>query len=226
MSRQLQAVLFDLDGTLLDTAPDFAVVLNTMLQRHGRTPLPFEAIRRNVSNGARALVQLGFNIGDQHPQFSPLLEELLDQYRRRLSVDTRLFEGMSQLLDLLEARKLAWGIVTNKPALYTDAILHDLELAQRCATAICPDHVAHRKPHAEPIHAACAVIGCEPKDAIYIGDHRRDIEAGINAGMPTIAAGYGYVSAEDPPESWGANQVAASVGQLESFIRERMGISL
>jgi phosphoglycolate phosphatase len=226
MRGQLQAVLFDLDGTLLDTAPDFAVVLNTMLQRHGRTPLPFEAIRRNVSNGARALVQLGFEIDDQHPQFSPLLEELLDRYQRRLSVDTRLFEGMSQLLDLLEARKLAWGIVTNKPARYTDAILHDLKLAQRCAAAICPDHVAHRKPHAEPLRAACAVIGCEPTGAIYVGDHRRDIEAGINAGMPTIAAGYGYVSADDPPESWGANQVAASVAQLETFIRERMGISL
>lgn len=226
MPGQLQAVLFDLDGTLLDTAPDFAAVLNELLLRHGRKPVAYEAIRQNVSNGARALVQLGFEISDQHPTFSTLLQELLDQYRRRLSVDTRLFEGMPQLLDLLDERELAWGIVTNKPALYTDAILDDLELAQRCATAICPDHVANRKPHAEPIHAACAAIGCEPAAAIYIGDHRRDIEAGINAGMPTIAAGYGYVSADDPPENWGANQVAASVEQLESFIRERMGISL
>ncbi len=226
MGSALRAVLFDLDGTLLDTAPDFAAVLNSMLQRHGRDTLPFAAIRQTVSNGARALVKLGFDLDDGDPEFATLLQELLEQYQQHLSEDTRLFDGMPQLLSLLEARKLAWGIVTNKPALYTDAILRDLQLAQRCATAICPDHVARRKPHAEPIHAACAAIGCDPADAIYIGDHRRDIEAGINAGMPTIAAGYGYVSADDPPESWGADQVAASVGQLESFIRERMGIEL
>lgn len=223
MSRLLRVVLFDLDGTLLDTAPDFATVLNALLQRHGRRPVPFAAVRQNVSNGARALIRLGFEQDEQHPAFSPLLQELLDRYRDHLSVNTRLFEGMPQLLDLLEARELAWGIVTNKPALYTNAILDDLGLAQRCATVICPDHVTHRKPHPEPIHAACTAIGCEPENAIYIGDHRRDIEAGINAGMPTIAAGYGYVSADDPPESWGADQVAASVGQLESLIRERMG---
>ncbi len=226
MSKGLQAVLFDLDGTLLDTAPDFALVLNNMLQRHGRDTLPYAAIRQTVSNGARALVQLGFGVSDDDAVFSALLEELLEQYQQHLSVNTCLFEGMPQLLQLLETRKLAWGVVTNKPARYTEAIMRDLELEQRCATAICPDHVLHRKPHAEPIFAACAAIGCQPADAIYVGDHRRDIEAGNNAGMPTIAAGYGYVSADDPPENWGADQVATSVVQLEFFIRERLGMLL
>lgn len=226
MARELHAVLFDLDGTLLDTAPDFAWVLNGMLQRYERDPLPYAAIRQTVSNGARALVQLGFGVADDDPQFAALLQELLGQYQRHLSKNTRLFEGMPQLLQLLEARKLAWGIVTNKPALYTDAILRDLQLEQRCAASICPDHVVHRKPHAEPILTACAAIGCQPGDAVYVGDHRRDIEAGNNAGMPTIAAGYGYVCADDPADRWGADQVATSVPQLESFIRERLGMPL
>jgi phosphoglycolate phosphatase len=226
MSKGLQAVLFDLDGTLLDTAPDFALVLNSMLLSHGRDTLPYSAIRQTVSNGARALVQLGFGVDEDDPAFAALVDELLEQYQQHLSESTCLFEGMPQLLQLLETRNLVWGVVTNKPALYTEAILRDLQLEQRCSTVICPDHVVQRKPHAEPILAACAALGCQPADAIYVGDHRRDIEAGNNAGMPTIAAGYGYVSADDPPDNWGADQVAASVVQLEFFIRERLGMLL
>lgn len=226
MGAQLKAVLFDLDGTLLDTAPDFAVVLNSMLERHGRAPQPYSAIRQTVSHGGRALVQLGFNVSEGDSQFADLLQELLAQYQMHLSEQTCLFPGMADLLDFIESRQLAWGVVTNKPAIYTEAILRNMHLAERCATAICPDHVTERKPHPEPIHLACKQIGCTAPQAIYIGDHRRDIEAGLNAGMQTIAAAYGYVSEQDPAQSWGADCIAHSVIDLEFFIRERLGLLL
>ena len=223
---ELKAVLFDLDGTLLDTAPDFATVLNSMLQRHDRAPVPYPAIRQTVSHGARALVELGFGSSEGDTGFEDLLNELLNQYQAHLSERTKLFDGMAELLQFIEERCIPWGIVTNKPALYTSAILQDLELDQRCATTICPDQVTHRKPHPESIYLACAEVGCEPVDAIYVGDHRRDIEAGINAGMATIAAAYGYVTAADPPHQWGADRVANNVNELQCFIRERLGLLL
>jgi phosphoglycolate phosphatase len=226
MPPKLKAVLFDLDGTLLDTAPDFASVLNTMLQRHDRAPVSYRAIRQTVSHGARALVQLGFDTSEGDTGFEDLLNELLDQYQARLSECTSLFEGMTELLQLIETQRIPWGIVTNKPALYTSAILQDLQLDQRCATTICPDQITHRKPHPESIYLACSEVGCEPVEAIYVGDHRRDIEAGRNAGMPTIAAAYGYVTAEDPPDQWGADRVANNVNELHFFIRERLGLLL
>jgi phosphoglycolate phosphatase len=226
MTPELKAVLFDLDGTLLDTAPDFATVLNAMLERHNRAPAPYQAIRQTVSHGARALVQLGFDTGEGDAGFEDLLDELLSQYQAHLSERTSLFEGMADLLQLIEAQRIPWGIVTNKPARYTDALLRDLQLAHRCATTICPDQVKHRKPHPESIYLACSKVGCEAFEAIYVGDHRRDIEAGINAGMPTIAAAYGYVTEADPPHRWGADRVANTVHELQFIIRERLGLLL
>jgi 2-phosphoglycolate phosphatase len=226
MATALKAVLFDLDGTLLDTAPDFASVLNGMLQRRQREPVPYSAIRQTVSHGARALVELGFGSSEGDSDFDQLLAELLEQYQANLSQDTRLFDGIEELLQLVEQRGMAWGIVTNKPARYTDALLHDLQLAQRSATTICPEQVENRKPHPESIYLACAQVGCEVNEAIYVGDHRRDIEAGINAGMQTIAAAYGYIDDQDPPQQWGADQVAHNVTELEFYIRERMGLLL
>jgi phosphoglycolate phosphatase len=222
MTPPLKAVLFDLDGTLLDTAPDFASVVNAMLLRHQRQPVPYSAIRQTVSHGARALVELGFGLQPQDEAFPPLLEELLSHYQARLSERTALFDGMAELLQFIESQQVSWGIVTNKPVLYTRAILQDLQLAQRCSTTVCPEHVTHRKPHPEPIQLACAQLGCSTAEALYVGDHRRDIEAGANAGMHTIAAAYGYVTAEDPPQQWGADQVAANVEQLAWFIRQRL----
>lgn len=226
MTPALKAVLFDLDGTLLDTAPDFANVLNGMLRRHQRRAIAYDDIRQTVSHGARALVELGFQVSEGDKDFAPLLEELLTQYQQRLSERTGLFEGMATLLEFLEQRDLRWGIVTNKPAIYTEAILRDLGLSQRCATAICPDQVAQRKPHPESIYLACSELGCEAVEAIYVGDHRRDIEAGINAGMQTIAAAYGYVSPDDPAHDWGADRIADSVQDVQFFIRERLGLLL
>lgn len=226
MTPVLKAVLFDLDGTLLDTAKDFARILNAMLEDHGRSTLPFPAIRQTVSHGARALVELGFGMDEADPEFEPLRQELLKRYEQGLSHETVLFEEMDELLHFLEHQGIPWGIVTNKPEQYTRALLQDLALASRCATTICPEHVANRKPHPEAIELACREIGCEPIEALYVGDHQRDIEAGRNAGMETIAAAYGYVGDDEDIADWGADRVAESPRAVQFFIRERLGLLL
>jgi 2-phosphoglycolate phosphatase len=214
-----QAVLFDLDGTLLDTAPDFVAVLNSLLAKHGRKQLPFATIREQVSEGDRALVSLGFTIEPSHPQFNALHQQLLHDYQAQLSRYSTLFDGMDEVLQEIESHDLQWGIVTNKPSIYTEAILADLLLSDRCAVTICPDHVTHRKPHPEPIHLACSRLDCHANEAIYVGDHRRDIEAGNHAESLTLAATWGYASAEDPPHQWGATAVIDKPADILRFIQ-------
>ena len=214
----VQAVLFDLDGTLLDTAPDFVAVLNTLLAKHDRRALPFNTIREKVSEGARALIKLGFEIETSHPQFDELHQQLLGDYQGALSRHSKLFEGMEGALLAIEQSGLPWGIVTNKPSLYTEAILHDLLLAERCAVAICPDHVTYRKPHPESIQLACRQLDCSPQETIYVGDHRRDIEAGNNAQALTLAVTWGYAGAEDPPDAWGASAVIDQPADILRYV--------
>ena len=147
----LKAVLFDLDGTLLDTATDFTRVLNGLLNEHQRPLQHYEAVRRRVSDGARAEVKLGFGIDPDHPDFAALLAAFLDRYETQIAVETTLFPGMDAQLRKLEAQGLKWGIVTNKPSRFTEPLLRALDLDGRCGSAICPDHVTHRKPDPEPI---------------------------------------------------------------------------
>lgn len=203
--HRLKAVLFDLDGTLLDTAPDFAVVVNQLRQNHGKPALDYNSIRASVSHGARALVTLAFQLQEEDQGFEDLRQELLQLYSNHLAVETTLFPGMNELLDWLEQEKLPWGIVTNKPRVYASPILQQLDLSERCRTLICPDDVRFSKPDPESLLLACDRIQCSASDTIYLGDHRRDIEAGQNAGMKTIAANYGYIDHEDPAESWNAD---------------------
>ncbi len=205
MNQILKAVFFDLDGTLLDTAPDFEVVVNTLRARYDLPPLPFEQIRATVSHGARALVTLALSLQDGDDLFEARKQELLDLYRDNLSQHSTLFPGLGELIEWLEQNQLHWGIVTNKPRAYTDPILSRLALQQRCASVVCPDDVSQAKPHPEPLLLACLQTGCKPAEAIYIGDHRRDIESGRNAGMRTIAAHYGYVDPTDPAHQWQAH---------------------
>ena len=218
MHTRISAVLFDLDGTLLDTAPDFAAVLNGMRQQREAPAIPYQAIRQTVSHGARALVELGFGLQPGDHGFDELLQELLSSYQTQMNRHSKLFPGIDTLLEAIETRGLPWGIVTNKPARYTDAILSALALDKRSGATICPDHVRHTKPHAEPILLACAQLGCAARDALYIGDHRRDIEAGNNAGTRTAAVRWGYISAEDPPENWGADHIADDIDAILSLI--------
>jgi 2-phosphoglycolate phosphatase len=222
MATPLRAVLFDLDGTLLDTAPDFSYVLNGMLRSRRREEITYERVRQNVSHGARALVQLGFGLEPEAPGFAALHRELLDLYEANLSRKTRLFPGIGALLDFIEARGMAWGVVTNKPRLYTGKVLDAMALRERCAVMVCPEDVSNRKPHPEPILLACEQLACQPGEAIYVGDHRRDIAAGLDAGALTIAAAYGYVDPQDPPETWGAHHLAARAEDLLSLIEQAM----
>jgi len=216
----LDAVLFDLDGTLLDTAPDFYTVLNRLLLEMQKEPADYQLVRNSVSNGARALIMAAFKISDQHPDFPPLLQKLLQYYSGHLAVKTHLFAGLHELLQQLEQRGIQWGIVTNKPSQYTNAILQQLNLEQRCSVAICPDHVTHKKPHPEPILKACADIGVDPRRTFYVGDHIRDIEAGRAAGAQTVAALWGYISEEEDTRAWQADYYIAQPDELTTLLSQ------
>ncbi len=216
--KQLDAVLFDLDGTLIDTAPDFIRVLNQLREEEGLPALAGDIIRTQVSNGARAMVELGFGLKENEQGFKALQERFLDLYLAGLAVDTRLFPGVDSLLHALESRAIPWGIVTNKPSRYTKPLLDQLALTERCTVAICPDHVAHRKPHPEPIYKACTTIDAEPVNTVYVGDHQRDIEAGRNAGNLTIAVSWGYIPADQDPLKWGADHVLDTPKALEKLV--------
>lgn len=205
MNSPVEAVLFDLDGTLIDTAPDFVVVLNKMRLQYNLDPLPDQQIRQQVSNGAKALIRLSFGDEGQNPNFEPLLQQLLDEYLRHLAVESRLFDHLDGTLKNLEDKQIPWGIVTNKPSRFTNPLIQKLELAQRCAVAICPDQVTHSKPHPEPILKACEIIEVKPENTLYVGDHIRDIEAGKNANTRTVAAAWGYLNADEDPLSWQAD---------------------
>lgn len=217
------AVLFDLDGTLLDTAPDFIVVLNAMRTDRGLAALPTEDIRAVVSNGARAMVALGFpeQAGDAAAT-EALNVELRDRYARHLAVHTRLFPGLDELLLALEGRGVPWGIVTNKPSIYTLPLLDALQLSARCASVVCPDQVTHTKPHPEPMYKACAEMKVEAARCVYVGDHERDIAAGRNAGMATIVAGWGYIGEHERVQDWHPDFIADSVRELRQLLTETL----
>lgn len=201
----IRAVIFDLDGTLLDTAPDFVVVVNQLRAEHHLPPLPDERIRASVSNGARALVSLAFEIDESAPQFEQLRQRLLELYLNHVAVHTCFFPGIEALLQTLDAHNIPWGIATNKPALYTDALLQALAIQPAPFSVICPDHVKERKPHPESLFLASQHLGCTPAEIVYVGDHKRDIDCGNNAGAITIAAAYGYIEADDDIGLWNAH---------------------
>ncbi len=202
-----KGVLFDLDGTLIDTAPDFYRVLNAHRASHSLSPLDYPLVRQTVSEGARALVKLGFDIGEEHPNFEPLRQEFLKRYLQDICIDSQLFSGFDSLLDDLDSWGVGWGIVTNKPRLYSEALLQALKLLDRTAVLVCPDDVSRTKPDPEPMFKAALALGLEPGEIWYVGDHRRDIEAGRNAGMPTVAAAYGYIPGNDQAEMWQADYI-------------------
>ena len=204
-SQHFKLVLFDLDGTLADTAPDLAYALNRTLERHNRTALPFETIRPHVSHGGIALIRLGFGIEPDHPEFESLRREFLDIYEHNLARGTSLFPGMSETLDRLEQEQIAWGIVTNKPAWLTDPLLEELDLTRRAACIVSGDTTENSKPHPDPIFHACHLAGITPANTLYIGDAERDIEAGNRAGNTTLTALFGYIGEEDRPEKWNAD---------------------
>lgn len=219
-ATRLGAVLFDLDGTLLDTAPDFVVVVNQLRAEHGRPPLPFDVIRATVSHGARALVRLAFDIIEEDPAFELLCQRLLVLYEAQIPGRTAPFPGMPQLITALDAHGVRWGVVTNKPHYLAEPLLAHSPLAPPAAVLVCPDHVTRTKPDAEPLLLACTRIGCRTDEAVYVGDHARDIEAGRNAGMLTIAATYGYLEPGEDVRAWRADYEAGSVAAIGQILLE------
>lgn len=220
-----RAVLFDLDGTLIDTAPDMVRVLQDLQQHHGIEPVDYDEGRSNVSNGAIGLLRTGF------PDFSEAQREslridFLARYAARLACESRLFKGLEALLDKLDAGDRPWGVVTNKPGHLTEPLLEQLDLARRCACIISGDTLEQRKPHPAPLLHACDLAGVAPETAIYVGDASRDIEAGRAAGMATIGAAYGYITFDDDPATWGADQIVADTEELGQTVLKAVNLEL
>ncbi|PLW82072.1 phosphoglycolate phosphatase [Kineobactrum sediminis] len=217
----MRAVIFDLDGTLVDTADEFVTVVQALRAEHGLPPLPSARIRSTVSNGARALVTLALGIAESDDSFETQRLRLLELYAEVLGSTARLYPGISRLLATLEERGVAWGIATNKPRTYTERLLERLAITPAPGSVVCPDDVSERKPHPETLHLNCRHLACGPEHAIYIGDHQRDIEAGSRAGMYTIAALYGYIESGDDPALWGASASANASTDLQLLILDR-----
>ncbi|MFO7275694.1 MAG: phosphoglycolate phosphatase [Pseudomonadota bacterium] len=203
-SAPVRAVLFDLDGTLLDTAPDMIGALNALRDERGLEPLPFADLRPFVSHGSVALVRLGFP--DATPsEFETLRQRFLELYGARIAEGTRPFPGTEALLDALEERRIPWGIVTNKPTRLTEALLEALELRHRACSVVCGDTFPERKPHPRPLLHAAAEAGAAPTQCLFVGDAQRDVLAARAAQMRALVARFGYIGPEDRVDSWPAH---------------------
>ncbi len=209
----IQAVLFDLDGTFADTAPDLSHAVNLMRSARGLPPVPDEKTRPVTSSGARGLLGAGFGITPDHNDYAAMREEFLNLYEANLCRSTRLFDGMAELVLALEARNLTWGIVTNKAERFALPLMAQLGYAARAACVIGGDTTGRMKPHPEPLYAASRALGITPDRCVYVGDDERDVQAGRAAGMKTIAVRYGYLNGSNPAV-WNADAVTDSPLQI------------
>lgn len=220
MPRKVRAVVFDLDGTLLDTAPDFVVVVNQLLVEEGRPELDPAVIRAGVSNGSKALIALTFGFNEEHSDFERLRLRLLELYLAHIAVHTKPFPGIAALLNQLAEKNIAWGIATNKPAAYTLPLMAALDMQPAPMSVICPDHVLRTKPDPEPLFLASKQLGCAPEEIIYVGDHKRDIDCGKGAGSITIAAAYGYLDQNDSIASWNADYCVQHADEIWPIVEK------
>lgn len=218
LPSKLKAVIFDLDGTLIDTADEFVVVVQQLRAEHNREPMDEDLIRSNVSNGAKALVTIALELHEADAGFETKRLRLLEIYATVLGSTAALYPGIQELLNALESRGINWGISTNKPRAYAEPLLERLSITPAMGSLVCPDDVKNRKPHPEPLYLNCKQLDCAPHEAIYVGDHIRDIDAGRGAGIFTIAAAYGYIEAHDDPASWNASAIATSSSELLGLI--------
>jgi len=214
----VRAVLFDLDGTLADTAADLAAALNRVRADRALPALPLAILRPQASHGARGLLSAGFGIGKEHADFGSLRDAFLAYYAEALCEHTTLFPGADRVLAEIERRGLRWGIVTNKAARFTVPVVERLALAARAGAVICGDTTAQSKPHPAPLLAGAAALGVRPPKCVYVGDAERDIIAGRAAGMHTLFAAYGYVGDDETPATWNADGALASLSDLLDWL--------
>jgi phosphoglycolate phosphatase len=218
MPERVQAVFFDLDGTLADTAPDLGGALNELLVETGRQPIDMTVLRPHVSAGTRGMLGIGFGLDPARPGYQDLARRFLELYSARLCVGTRLFDGMLQLLDELDRRRIRWGVVTNKPARFTEPLMECLGLTERCSAIISGDSAPKPKPAPDTLLLACERSGVSPRLTLYVGDDLRDIQAGRAAGTMTAAAAWGYLGNGPAINEWGADVTVNSPGDLGTFL--------
>jgi len=225
LDNAFDLVLFDLDGTLADTAPDMVATLQEMQVDHGYDPIGYDLARSNVSNGAMGLLRVGFtDLEEEHRQ--TMVGEYVERYAERLCDLTRVFAGVDVLLDRLDEAGCPWGVITNKPERLTNPLLEGLGLADRSVCAVSGDTLSVRKPEPGPILLGCDIAGVDAYRSIYIGDAARDIEAGLRAGSATIAAAYGYITEDDDPREWGADIIAIDAEELTQIVLKAVNLEL
>jgi len=214
-----RAVLFDLDGTLADTAPDLARALNRVRAANHLAPMPVEITRSYTSSGARGLLKVGFGLEPGDERYDELKLQFLEFYSAEICIDTRLFEGMAELLDQFDQERLPWGVVTNKAERFTLALLQGLRLGERAACVVGGDTAARAKPHPDPLLHAAAALQLPPSACLYVGDDLRDVQAARAAGMRVVAAKYGYLGDGGTIESWQADAIIEHPRQVLDFLR-------
>lgn len=207
MTSRLRCVLFDLDGTLIDSAPDLGGALNQLRLEQGLDAMPLSALRPWCSQGARGLIRAGFDLGEDAPGFPALRDRFLALYAARLDRESAAFPGIDALLGSLEGRGIDWGVVTNKPRRFAEPLMNGLGYGAHMACLVAGDDTLHPKPAPDPLLAACRATGHAPADCLYVGDDRRDIDAARAAGMPVVAAAWGYIAADDDIDDWRADAV-------------------
>jgi len=217
-AQSRRAMLFDLDGTLLDSAPDLAHAANQVRKQRGMDPMPVDELRPWISQGARGMITRGLGITTDHPEFEPARKTFMEFYAQCLSRQTTWWPGMDQVVEQLEAKGIAWGIVTNKIARFTEPLLRDIQLYDRCAVVVSGDTTPHPKPHPAPIAHAMDLLGLSAEAVVYVGDDLRDIQAGFAAGTWTIGCDFGHHVEEPLPRQWGADALIQKAQDLYRFL--------
>lgn len=200
-------ILFDLDGTLVDTAPDLGYALNIQRERHGLSALPEQVIRPFASHGSRGLLSVGFNLKPEDASFLDMRDEYLNIYDEVFTRSPILFDGFAEVLSELESRKIPWGIVTNKPRRFSEPLVKAMQLHERVSCLVCGDDAPRPKPYPDTLFMACKMAGVDAQDCLYVGDAERDVQAGKAAGMKTVIALFGYIDKTDRPWEWGADSM-------------------
>lgn len=214
MFKDIRAVLFDLDGTLIDSAPDLGAAADKMRTDRGLAGLPLERYRPMAGAGARGMLGEAFGLTPEHPDFPVMREEFFANYEARMTISTTIFDGVPELIDRLRERSLLWGVVTNKASRFTDSLTRAMDLFATAGVVVSGDTTPHSKPHPAPLLEAAARLGVTPLQCIYVGDDQRDIAAGLAAGMGTVAATYGYLGERTDTDSWGAHAAIKSPSEL------------